>query len=242
MKAVKKKKKKTSKNNMGLLMYTSPADVIKRLNEVNEFVADELTTVEILNFDHFFDGLKEHIAECVKKGLRSNQLVIAIDKKLKEFKDHEEFFKSRLVNLHFRLAFEVYLMIKGLDKKLTEEEKKKAFDSAEVKEKLLGGLLVPLMHYDHKVEVSIMVENIKVIFTFYDEYNSKIFVDGDQTGCMYMITKKKYLLSPINSYVRNHNSISYRVIQTKEKVHDDTCIEASISYNKAPVIFGYYSI
>lgn len=241
-----KKKKKVSKKeritkNTGQVYFCQPLDVMKKMGAIKNIIDRSLPTIEILTFDNHFKGLKEDINKYINKGLRMNQLVMAIDKKFKAF-ETEEYFKNRLANIQRHLSIEIYTLIKGIRDRVSDEEINEYLEDTQ--KEIINSFLIPLMYYDHKVEISLVVDDVKVIFTFKDMFKFNYYKEGAETGCMYMITNKKELVTPLGNSVRNHSNISYRVVQSKQKLNDsdEPIIEAKLLFDGAPVIFGYYSI
>lgn len=241
-----KKKKKVNKKeritkNTGQICFCQPLDVMKKMGAIRDVIDKTLPTIEILTFDNHFRGLKEDISKYIKKGLRMNQLVMAIDKKFKTF-ETDGYFESRLANIQRHLSIEIYALIKGIRDKISNEEINGYL--ADTQKEIINSFLIPLMCYDHKIEITVIVEDVKVIFTFKDAFKFNHYKEGAETGCMFMITNKKELATPLGNSTRNHTGISYRVVQSKQKLNDtdEPLIEAKLLFDGSPVIFGYYSI
>lgn len=239
-----KKKKQTKpkiNKNTGAVCFCSPLEVLKKMPAIKGVIDKELPTIDILTFDDYFSGLKEDICKYVRKGLRMNQLVMAIDKKFRAF-EPEEFFTNRLSNIQRRLSIEIYTLVKNIRDRVTEKEINDLLN--ESKKELVNSFLIPLLYYDHKVEITVIVDDVKVIFTFKDLFRYKDYQVGSESGCMSMIHKKKELLTPLAHGERVHTAISYRVVQTKSKINnsDEPLIEAKLLFDGSPAVFGYYSI
>lgn len=240
---LKKKRQTKSKinKNTGAVCFCSPLEVLKKMPAIKGVIDKELPTIDILTFDDYFSGLKEDICKYVRKGLRMNQLVTAIDKKFRAF-DSEEFFTNRLSNIQRRLSIEIYTLVKNIRDKVTEKEINDLLN--ESKKELVNSFLIPLLYYNHKVEITVIVDDVKVIFTFKDLFRYKDYQIGSESGCMSMIHKKKELLTPLAHGERVHTAISYRVVQAKSNINnsDEPLIEAKLLFDGSPAIFGYYSI
>ncbi len=234
------KKTKVSKN-VGQIYLCHPIDVMKRLPQIKEVIDKALPTIDILTFDDSFTGLKDDISKYIRKGLRMNQLVMAIDKKFKAF-DTNSFFENRVTNIQRRLSIEIYTLIKGFRNRVQDSEIEELLE--ETKEELINSFLIPLIYYDHKVEITLIVEDVKVIFTFKDRFKHKKFKVGSNDGCMFMLSNKNEFAAPLIESDREHTEVSYRVVQSKQKVNsgDEPVIEARLLFDGSPAIFGYYSI
>lgn len=227
-------------SNLGFAIYCSPLDVMKKMGAIKTLIDKSLPTIDILTFDQYFVGLKEDICKYVRKGLRMNQLVMAIDKKFGSF-ETENFFKNRSANIQRHLSMDIYSLLKNLPARLTEDEQNELIETA--KKELIDSFIIPLLYYDHKVEITIAIDDVKIIFTFKDAFKIGEHNVENEPGCMFMLNRRKDMITPLVTSNRTHSSISYRVVQTKDKLNtsDEPLIESKLMFDGSPLVFGYYA-
>lgn len=237
-----KKKKSSNKKiknkmpkNMGLICYTSPTTVIKHLPDIKKHIDSELPTFETLTFVENFQDLHRYIEKQVRKGLRTDRLVSAIDKKFSKM-NQEEYFTARMTSLQRKFAFDIFNILKEVSHITNDIE-----DEYITKEGMVNTLIIPMLYYHHKVEITILVEDVKVIFSFTDKFQHHKYTKGEETGNMVMLPRSQDLLKPLADMDREYSKISYRVVQTKNRLDGEGFVEAKLNYIGSSIVFGYYS-
>lgn len=250
---IKKKDKKDRKMKEMISMFTR--DIVNLIPTIQNLVGDALPILECSTFLKYFDDIEKKITDVIRNnsadfGVKCMKINDILTEYMNNAPSKDDFFVFRTnaiqedIGNHINRLIDRHLFSnkRGTDKSASSEELED--DAKEFIRKC-----IPLLYYDHKVEIIIRVGEYQSVFSFTAKYSSPVWKEIPHCSNVVEIVECKQGLKVDNDYVDNitHSGISFKLVKLsdetfeewkKEKNYSDISIDAVVSFDGTPVSFG----